>query len=43
VRVDTYGYDGYATNPRFDSLLAKRIVHAPTHALVDVIRRVEDA
>ncbi len=27
VRVDTYGYAGYATNPNFDSLLAKVIVH----------------
>jgi len=29
IRVDTYGYEGYATNPSFDSLLAKLIVHAP--------------
>jgi acetyl/propionyl-CoA carboxylase alpha subunit/acetyl-CoA carboxylase carboxyltransferase component len=29
VRVDTYGYAGYRTNPRFDSLLAKLIVHVP--------------
>jgi len=28
VRVDGYGYPGYRTNPRFDSLLAKVIVHA---------------
>jgi acetyl-CoA carboxylase carboxyltransferase component/biotin carboxyl carrier protein len=28
VRVDGYGYAGYRTNPRFDSLLAKVIVHA---------------
>ncbi|MGH0034076.1 MAG: carboxyl transferase domain-containing protein [Myxococcota bacterium] len=28
VRVDTYGYVGYATSPRFDSLLAKLIVHS---------------
>ena len=28
VRVDTYGYAGYRTNPNFDSLLAKLIVHA---------------
>ena len=27
VRVDAYGYAGYATNPNFDSLLAKVIVH----------------
>lgn len=25
IRVDTYGYAGYTTNPRFDSLLAKVI------------------
>jgi acetyl/propionyl-CoA carboxylase alpha subunit/acetyl-CoA carboxylase carboxyltransferase component len=30
VRVDTYGYTGYRSNPNFDSLLAKVIVHAPT-------------
>ncbi|MDB5070315.1 MAG: carbamoyl-phosphate synthase large subunit [Candidatus Eremiobacteraeota bacterium] len=29
VRVDTFGYGGYRTNPSFDSLLAKVIVHAP--------------
>ncbi|HTQ13570.1 MAG TPA: carboxyl transferase domain-containing protein [Rhizomicrobium sp.] len=28
VRVDGYGYAGYATNVRFDSLLAKLVVHA---------------
>ena len=27
VRVDTYGYEGYTTNPAFDPLLAKVIVH----------------
>ncbi|MCW5738477.1 MAG: biotin/lipoyl-binding protein, partial [Enhydrobacter sp.] len=30
VRVDTYGYAGYRTNPNFDSLLAKVIVKSPT-------------
>jgi acetyl/propionyl-CoA carboxylase alpha subunit/acetyl-CoA carboxylase beta subunit len=29
VRVDTCGYADYRPNPRFDSLLAKLIVHAP--------------
>ena len=29
VRVDGYGYAGYRTNPRYDSLLAKVIVHGP--------------
>ena len=28
IRVDSYGYPGYATNPAYDSLLAKLIVHA---------------
>ena len=28
VRVDGYGYTGYTTNPAFDSLLAKLIVHS---------------
>ncbi len=30
VRIDTFGYAGYATNPRYDSLLAKVIVHKGT-------------
>ncbi|MYD42793.1 MAG: carbamoyl-phosphate synthase large subunit [Gammaproteobacteria bacterium] len=30
VRVDTYGYQGYATNPNFDSLLAKVICSGDT-------------
>ena len=29
IRVDGFGYAGYATSPRFDSLLAKVIAHAP--------------
>ena len=29
IRVDSFGYAGYATSPRFDSLLAKLIVHSP--------------
>src|SRR5690606_7177841 len=29
IRVDTFGYAGYRTNPNFDSLLAKLIVHCP--------------
>lgn len=28
IRVDGYGYAGYRTNPRYDSLLAKLITHA---------------
>src|SRR5215475_1419064 len=33
VRVDTYGYAGYRTNPNFDSLLAKVIVHSPSYEM----------
>ena len=29
IRVDTFGYPGYATSSAFDSLLAKVIVHSP--------------
>ncbi len=29
IRVDTFGYVGYTTNPGFDSLLAKVIVYSP--------------
>ena len=39
VRVDSYVYAGYATNPRFDSLLAKLIVHSPTNSLTDAINK----
>ena len=30
VRVDGFGYAGYATSPSYDSLLAKIIVHSPS-------------
>ena len=36
VRVDGYGYAGYRTNPRFDSLLAKVIVHGRGDRFADV-------
>jgi acetyl/propionyl-CoA carboxylase alpha subunit/acetyl-CoA carboxylase beta subunit len=39
VRVDTCGYAGYTTNPRFDSLLAKLIVHSPSPAFADVVTK----
>ena len=35
VRVDGYGYAGYRTNPRFDSLLAKVIVHSESRRFAD--------
>ena len=37
VRVDTFGYAGYRTNPRFDSLLAKVIVHRPSPDFADAL------
>lgn len=40
IRVDTYGYAGYSTNPNYDSLLAKVIVHSRSSAFSDVTRRV---
>ncbi|MGA9865344.1 MAG: carboxyl transferase domain-containing protein [Acetobacteraceae bacterium] len=35
VRVDGYGYAGYRTNPRFDSLLAKVVVQVGSGRLAD--------
>jgi acetyl/propionyl-CoA carboxylase alpha subunit/acetyl-CoA carboxylase carboxyltransferase component len=43
IRVDTYGYAGYRTNPNFDSLLAKVIVHAPSSSFGDALARAERA
>ncbi len=39
VRVDTYGFPGYTTNPNFDSLLAKVIAYSASPDFADVIRR----
>ena len=43
VRVDTFGYTGYTTNPRFDSLLAKVVVRSPSDDLGDAIARTRRA
>ena len=43
VRVDGYGYTGYRTNPRFDSLLAKVIVHASSGRLADAAAKARRA
>ncbi|MCC6764601.1 MAG: carbamoyl-phosphate synthase large subunit [Deltaproteobacteria bacterium] len=43
VRVDGCGYAGYTTNPRFDSLLAKLVVHAPTGGLPTLLARAARA
>jgi acetyl/propionyl-CoA carboxylase alpha subunit/acetyl-CoA carboxylase carboxyltransferase component len=42
VRVDTFGYAGYMTNPRYDSLLAKLIIYSP-ETMADAIRRGQRA
>ena len=39
LRVDTFGYTGYAPSPRFDSLLAKVIATTPSGNFSDLIRR----
>ncbi|TBR30724.1 MAG: biotin/lipoyl-binding protein, partial [Reyranella sp.] len=41
IRVDTYGYAGYRTNPNFDSLLAKVIVQSADFA--GALQRAERA
>lgn len=33
IRVDTFGYSGYETSPRYDSLLAKVIAHGESAAM----------
>ncbi len=43
VRVDTYGYGGYTSNPRFDSLLAKVIVHTPSDSFAALVGRAQRA
>ena len=43
IRTDTYGYQGYPTNPSFDSLLAKLIGHSPSFNYADAIKRVRRA
>jgi acetyl/propionyl-CoA carboxylase alpha subunit len=39
VRVDSYAYAGYSTNPRFDSLLAKLIAHSPSPHFPEVVSK----
>ena len=43
VRIDTYGYPGYTTNPNFDSLLAKVIAHSASADFGDVVGRARGA
>ncbi len=39
IRVDTFGYPGYETNPNFDSLLAKLIVYSRSETFSDAIAK----
>jgi acetyl/propionyl-CoA carboxylase alpha subunit/acetyl-CoA carboxylase carboxyltransferase component len=43
VRVDTLGYAGYTSSPRYDSLLAKLIVHAPEGGLPRLLAKADRA
>jgi acetyl/propionyl-CoA carboxylase alpha subunit len=43
VRVDTAAFAGLRTNPSFDSLLAKVIVHTPSIDVTEVVRRADRA
>ncbi|HEY7294708.1 MAG TPA: carboxyl transferase domain-containing protein [Dehalococcoidia bacterium] len=43
IRVDTFGYAGYQTSPRFDSLLAKVIAHTNQPRFVDAVNRCDRA
>ena len=43
VRVDTYGYAGYAANPNFDSLIAKVVTRHPSGSFGDAVRRAQRA
>ena len=43
IRVDTFGYPGYRTNPNFDSLLAKVIAHAPSGGFETAVQRLTRA
>ncbi|MCH8506938.1 MAG: acetyl-CoA carboxylase biotin carboxylase subunit [Ectothiorhodospiraceae bacterium] len=39
VRVDSFGYSGYTTNPHYDSLLAKVIVHSRSPHFGDAVNK----
>ena len=43
VRVDSYGYAGYQTNPNFDSLVAKVISHSASADFSDAVTRTRRA
>ncbi|MDA1004848.1 MAG: carbamoyl-phosphate synthase large subunit, partial [Chloroflexi bacterium] len=43
VRTDTFGYTGYRTSPRYDSLLAKVITHSTSPDFADATRKADRA
>jgi acetyl/propionyl-CoA carboxylase alpha subunit/acetyl-CoA carboxylase carboxyltransferase component len=43
LRVDTCAYAGYATNPRFDSMIAKLIAHSPSRDFGAALRKAARA
>jgi acetyl/propionyl-CoA carboxylase alpha subunit len=43
IRWDTHGFSGGAVSPRFDSLLAKLIVHAPSGMFADAVAKTARA
>jgi acetyl/propionyl-CoA carboxylase alpha subunit/acetyl-CoA carboxylase carboxyltransferase component len=43
LRVDSFGYAGYTTSPRYDSLLAKVVAHTPGESLPDALAKVHRA
>ncbi|MYB23130.1 MAG: ATP-grasp domain-containing protein [Chloroflexi bacterium] len=43
IRVDTYGFVGFAANPSFDSLIAKVVTRHPSSDFKDAVRRARRA
>lgn len=39
IRVDTFGYGGYTTNPNFDSLLAKIVCFSADNQLATILKK----
>ena len=39
VRVDSFGYAGFTPSPRFDSLLAKLVVHSNNGSFAELVRK----
>lgn len=39
IRVDTCAYSGYTTNPRFDPLIAKLVVHSGSREFADAVAK----